>query len=132
MAQLTHEEFLKRLETSNDAYKSGEIEILTEYKRQDVAIEVKTNYGVCLMIPYSLLKNAKPRLLSAKDKHEYFCNMLLEARGELPNMITKYVNNETKIRINTKYGICAMPPSCLLNNNNIGIYLRIMKKPFFS
>ncbi len=109
------------METSNDAYKSGEIEILTEYKRQDVAVEVKTNYGVCLMIPYSLLKNAKPRLLSAKDKHEYFCNMLLEKRGELPDFIDKYESSDVKMRINTKYGICAVTPSSLLVNNNLGI-----------
>jgi len=121
MAQLTHEEFLRRLETSNDAYKSGEIEILTEYKHQNVPVEVNTKYGVCLMQPYSLWKNAKPRLLSAKDKHEYFCNMLLEKRGELPDFIDKYEANNIKIRINTKYGVCAMPPSCLLSNYEIGI-----------
>lgn len=121
MAQLTHEEFLRRLETSNYAYKSGEIEILTEYTNQNVPVEVNTKYGVCLIQPYSLWKNAKPRLLSAKDKHEYFCNMLLEKRGELPDMITKYVDNETKIRISTKYGVCAMSTSSLLNNSSVGI-----------
>lgn len=131
MAQLTHKEFLERLEKSNDAYQSGEIEILTEYRRQDEPVEVKTKYGVCLMHPQSLWLNAKPRMLSAKDKNEYFTNMLKEVYGNnMPDIISEYLSNDIKILINTKYGICKMSPSMLLKGNCIGIDSAVNKNEY--
>lgn len=97
----TIKNFLEELSLKNEMYANGEIEILTEYESDLEPVEVKDKYGITLISPQALLKNAKPRLLAAKDKDAYFRAMLLEVWGEenFPNIITKYESWEEKLTV---------------------------------
>lgn len=115
----TTESFKQELLLKNEAYANGEFEIIGNYISLSAPIEVKDKYGILLMYPENLLKNGRPRLLSAKDKNTYFREMLREVWGDenYPNLLTDYVDNETKFRVEKDGFVFLVRPSSLLIGN---------------
>ena len=73
----TTESFKQELLLKNEAYANKEFEITGEFISLSTPIEVKDKYGILFMAPENLLKNGKPRLLSAfnknlSDKNNFF------------------------------------------------------------
>ncbi len=121
--RITVNEFRSELPLRNEMYANGEIEVIGEYIKADTPIEVKDKYGITLISPSSLLKNAKPRLLAAKDKDAYFRAMLLEVWGEenFPNIITKYERCDTKLKVEKDGFIFLVRSNSLLIGNKYDI-----------
>lgn len=120
--RITVNEFKSELPLKNEMYANGEIEVLGEYIKADTPIEVKDKYGITLISPSALLKNAKPRLLAAKDKDAYFRAMLLEVWGEnFPNLLSKYEDCETKLRIEKGGFVYLVRSNSLLIGNRYDI-----------
>ncbi len=119
----TIKNFLQELPLKNEAFRNGEIEIVSEYQSDLEPVEVKDKYGITLISPMSLLKGAKPRLLAAKDKNTYFKEMLREVWGDgnFPNLLTDYVDSETKFRVEKDGFVFLVRPSSLLIGNKYDI-----------
>jgi len=119
----TIKNFLQELPLKNEAFRNGEIEIVSEYQSDLEPVEVKDKYGITLISPAALLNGAKPRLLAAKDKNSYFREMLREVWGDenFPNLLTDYVDSETKFRVEKDGFVFLVRPNSLLIGNKYGI-----------
>lgn len=119
----TTESFKQELLLKNEAYANSEFEIIGEFISLSTPIEVKDKYGILFMAPENLLKNGKPRLLSAFDKNSYFREMLREVWGEdnFPNLLTDYISSGTKIRVEKDGFVFLVRPSSLLIGNKYDI-----------
>lgn len=118
----TIKNFREELSLKNEMYANGEIEIITEYQSDLELVEVKDKYGITLISPAALLKNAKPRLLAAKDKDAYFKAMLLEVWGEnFPNLLTKYEDCVTKLKVEKEGFVYLVSSNSLLIGNRYDI-----------
>lgn len=108
--------FLKEL-CSKNKYVYDNFEIKSDFINTKTKILVSNKYGDLLVNSFDLLYGKIPRIESAVDKTEYFSNMLV---CKFPNVYTKikiigeYVDLETKIMLENKYGLCAMRPQDLL------------------
>lgn len=112
----TTESFKEELLLKNEAYANGEFEIVGEFVKMSALIEVKDKYGILLMKPETLIANAKPRLLSAKDKSSYFREMVKEVwEGNPPNIVSDYEGSTVKLRVEKDgYYFLVWPSSLLL------------------
>lgn len=119
----TIKNFLQELSLKNEAFRNGEIEIVSEYQSDLELVEVKDKYGITLISPMSLLKGAKPRLLAAKDKNTYFREMLREVWGDenYPNLLTDYVDWDTKLRVEKDGFVFLVRSTSLLLGNRYDI-----------
>jgi len=119
----TIKNFLQELPLKNEAFRNGEIEIVSEYQSDLEPVEVKDKYGITLISPAALLNGAKPRLPAAKDKNSYFRDMLREVWGDenFPNLLTDYVDSETKFRVEKDGFVFLVRPNSLLIGNKYGI-----------
>ena len=118
----TIKNFREELSLKNEMYANGEIEILTEYQSDLELVEVKDKYGITLISPKALINGSKPRLLAAKDKDAYFRAMLLEVWGEnFPNLLSKYEDCETKLRIEKGGFVYLVRSNSLLIGNRYDI-----------
>ncbi len=100
----------------NEAYANGEFEIISEYQSDFEPVEVRNRYGITLISPHALMKNAKPRLLSAKDNNSYFREMVKEVwEGNPPNIVSDYEGSTVKLRVEKGgYYFLVWPSSLLL------------------
>lgn len=63
-------------------------------------ILVKTKYGTHLILPYNLLKDTKPCILTATNKTQYFINILKEYYADTIDYTKlKYIENRQKIKL---------------------------------
>ncbi len=108
--------FYKKLKNSNTAFKHGEIEIISEFINVNTRVKVKTKYGTCSYLPSQLLNGRVPTIKTAINKTNYFKNKVKEVFGNTIDLrLVKYVGLATRVKVITKYGICSVYPSNLLN-----------------
>ena len=100
----THEQFLKRLILKNDEYRNKKFEIVSEYECSLCDILVKTKFGLCKILPNTLLNNNNPTIRAAVDKTEFFKNMCTDRFGDNNDDLSeiKYISNKTKIKVKCK------------------------------
>ena len=115
-----------------------EILRISERKNKDgftSYVLVRDKYGVCEVIKQSLLRSGECSIVSSTDKLVYFINRLIEV---FPNYTNYYniVNQELDlsqryILVETKYGICRIKRSHLLNKVIPTIEVSIDKTKYF-
>src|SRR5690554_4234116 len=65
---ITHEQFMEKVENKHPR---REWKIITRYEHNKKPILVKDKYGICSMIPNSLLNRSNPSIKTAVDKTAY-------------------------------------------------------------
>ena len=124
--KLTNEEFLEKLWEKNEHYRSGEFEVVSEYKCLEKVIIIKNKYGECKIIAETLLfKNSNASIVIALDKTQYFKNELLELNTHYKDgkfeVIGVYEGSKGKIAVLTPYGECCVFIASLVMGYNVGI-----------
>lgn len=133
-SRLTPDEFLENLKVKNKHYKEGDFNIVSNYETYNEPIVVSNKYGSCLMKPSLLLQGYNLSVRSAIDVHSYFINMALERNTFLKQgdikVINKFINDSTKLIVETKYGQHSISPYSLFQNNLPNIKTAIDKDSF--
>jgi hypothetical protein len=99
MKKLNQKYFEEKLAKVNKYFNSY-FKIVSEFKTCRSKIEVSTQYGNCLVSPYSLLEGNKPSIQTAINKNIFFINMAKEIHGNKYNYsLVDYKINSTKVKI---------------------------------
>lgn len=83
---------------------------------------VETIHGECSIFPRHLYYAGNFSIMSAINKTEYFKSVLKLKYGDLSEsyiIIGEYVSAKSKIRIQTKYGLCDIIASDLMKGNTV-------------
>lgn len=109
------EKFLRELKERNKYYRRGEFKVIGEYINTSEKVEVEDKYGKSIISCSSLLyRGSKPSLVTAKNKTEYFKNMVFESnkyyREGKFEIVGEYKNYNTHIRVKNSFGECLMSP----------------------
>ena len=106
---------IKTLMSKN--YYSG-YEVIGEFIRGDVPIEINTKYGICKIKPNQLLQGIAPSIRSAVNKNQYFINMAIEIHSDLFDYSkVNWVSATKKVEILCKtHGSFFQTPNNHLNN----------------
>lgn len=131
---MTHKEFIDRVYNTNEAYRNGEFQILSEYKNMNSLIRVSDKFGELELAARALVEGYNLTIKSAVDKHKYFINYyfnLYPDRTGTIEFLDEYVNSRTQLRVKVKYGICLTYPDQLLSGRFPTIKSAIDKHDFF-
>jgi len=112
----------------------NKIEIIGSYTTNSDYIHVKVKYGICNVVPMSLIQGSEPTILSALDKDQFFKNSVEDLQPELFSkiqIIGNYINLDTPIQVNTKYGICEVIPYSLQSGYFPQIQTALNKLEYF-
>lgn len=135
MGKLLHKDYLKRLEEKSELYKTGKIELVSEYIDAKTPIYFNDEFGLCSMMPDALVRAKIVNIISAVDKNQYFLNNLYHNNSHYRDgyfkVIGKYESNHKKILVETVYGLCEIAPSVLLQNLKPIIASAINKTEYF-
>jgi len=129
----THQEFLEDFEKMQPDLFS-KLEILSEYKNKRTNILVKDEFGKLLASPTSLLVGKNPTIFIALNKTQYFINKLFKVNPKFfkeNTIIDNYTTCDYKMKIQSKYGICAISSRCLLVGSLPCIVSAINKNEYF-
>ncbi len=115
-----NKEFLKRLENENP-YVFNNFEIISEYKKETEGIYLKDRFGIMKMQPRLLIKAKKVGIMSAVNKHKYFCNQLYEMGGEFSKLevLSEYNGASKYVLLKDKYGLCNAKPMNIINKKTL-------------
>lgn len=130
-------DFLKRLEQDNKWYRQGYItEVCTPYVKATEKVIVDTIYGKCKITPSKLInRGCKPNIQSSINPQEFLWNMLVDNNkyfgSGLIIRLGQYTNMNTLLEVHTKYGICLIKPTQLMNGAKPTIQSAINKNEYF-
>lgn len=68
----------KFIEIINEKYPKREWEVISVYKNMHTKVNIQTKYGICSMLPMSLVKGAQVTISSAVNKTEYFIKRFID------------------------------------------------------
>jgi hypothetical protein len=107
----THEMFIEELKEKNKGFDKT-FTVVGEYSNANKKITVSTNYGICRIIPNSLLRGYLPTISSAIDRNSFCVNMFKEVHRDLYEYSNvKYLRSKTKVDIVCKkHGIFLQTP----------------------
>lgn len=129
MERITNKIFLEKL---YERCPDREYIILEHYVTNLSYILVETKYGNCLMKAGNMPSCVEPSIASAIDKIDFLTRQLEDKFGKRDyNIIGEYINNSTKILVDTEYGRCMIEPKVLLQGHNPNISSAIDKTQYF-
>lgn len=126
----TEEEFKKEVEL---LYNS-EFEVISRFKGLTKPILVKDKYGVLEYKRASEILKARPTILRASNKTEYFLNQLREKYPEIYEQLepqSEYKTAKEKMLFNTKFGIISTTPDHLIQGHAPSIRGSVNRKEYF-
>jgi hypothetical protein len=111
--------FLNKLKVKNSYYRNEDFSVMSNYENNKKPIEILTKYGICKVKPSNLLNGDFPTILSAKNKTEYFLNMLKDTQQNTFNKYNfvnfKYIKNNIKSKVYCNiHGDFEITPAVLL------------------
>lgn len=132
MAQLTHEDFLRRSkEKHNNKYDYSK----SKYIRSDSKIIIICKqHGEFSQIPSHHMKGIGCRKCSNDNKrfsHKDFINKINLLNSTEYKLISKYTGYKDRVLLETKYGNCYMYPESLLSGGQPSIKSAINKSEYF-
>ena len=89
------------------------VEVLSEVHNASERALIRDEFGVCDVMVSTMLAGKIPSILSAINKTEYFKNKLNKINPGL-DVAGDYIDHDTRVIVNTKYGKCLMTPEALL------------------
>lgn len=133
---LAHEQFISRLNNSNQYYIDGDFEIKGTYTHYNTPILVRDKYGECMVSPKALINGGKPNLRVAVNKAIYFYNKAIDRnkylkRGEFA-IITEFEDSRKPLLVKNEFGVCVMDTSSILKGQRPSIRTAVDKNSYFN
>ena len=96
----THQEFVQELHQKNGRFREGKLKLINDYTNKNTKVQIEDSYGICEVLPDSLLKGHAPLICSAIDKTSYWINMAIEVHGDRYDYsLVEFLRASIKIKI---------------------------------
>lgn len=125
--------FLNMVKATNPKFLE-DIKSLGKYNGMLNNIEIETKYGICEMLPTSIVAGCQPSLKSCRDKIGYIKAVLKDKFPELYDKLLDYGEYEgynNYLKVKTKYGWCNIKPTNLLYGKCPSVKSAIDRNEYF-
>lgn len=113
---MTHQEFIQKIPLNY----LKEVTLLSDFINYDSDILVDTKYGKCNASPISIIRNQKPSIIRAVNKHDYFLNKLKDLNKDYKEnkfeVISSYENWNTELIVKNHLSTFKVSSTNLFNN----------------
>lgn len=126
----TEEQFKKEVELKHN----GEFEVISRFKGLTKPILIKSKYGILEYKSARDILKARPTILRALNKTEYFLNILKEKHPNIAEELipkSEYIAAKKSMLFETKFGLISTEPDTLLAGHMPTIRRAVNRKEYF-